>query len=589
MSRFRIAIRAQRRAALAAAALFWLSSATGVPAAGAPPARTPAPGAGGAIARVGDRVIDESDIRVAAAAMADSPLRRRNPALWRKALVDRCIDREILAAEAERRGYLADPEVQRRIHGRDYELLLGELYRRVLIPGIEPTKPQLDSLRATRLYRGVDLDYILVSAGLAADAKQIAERLRQGARFDSTARLWSQHPSASNGGHFGWVLARELAERSHAALSESEPGDVLGPYSGPFGHEIYRVRAFNEISADSLYNLVKAERTRGLLTDYQAGLLKSYHFALDTTQVNPMLLLAATEPVARILASLDPDGTRSAAPGRRALGILARADGDSVTFRDLADVQSWSPGAKMSLQDRDALYARCAAALIPRLVVRDARARGLDQDPVVGRALRMAREQEATRVMVARESGGPPDSTELQAYFAKNAARYQRPRATRARAICFDRDSAGVGAAALRSWLVAGLADSALSARGFKPQPRATATTLWPGWYAEVTLLASDSDPVSVAARGLAPGSLSALVQAPQGLVVVEALERLAPRPLTYDEVAPEVRLDAAADRANRWIAGTLPKLRTATSIRVEAARLAQVRLDTRDSKKGTN
>jgi hypothetical protein len=567
--------------ALAVAVLLWLP--------GLPTARAAAPPAPAVIARVGDRVVDETDIRAAAAALAGDPLRRKNQALWRRKLVDRCIDRELLAMEAERRGYPAKEAVQRRIRDREYELYLGELYRRVLIPGVEPTSAQLDSLQKTRLFRGVDLDYILLPAPRSAQATQIAGRLRQGARFDSTAREWSQHPSRANGGHFGWVLARDLDPRSHTQIVEAKPGDILGPYASPYGIEIYRVRQFQELATDSLTRLIRAERSRGLLQNYQADLLRKYHFSLDTAQVNTVLFLAATEPVERVLNTLGPDGTRPGAPGRRPLGVLARVDGDSITFRDLAlaDRPVWEEGEKMPFRDQQRLAERCGAVLIPRLVPRDARDRGMDLDPTVARALRLMREEEATRAMAAEGSGGPPDSAAVRAYYKENRARYQRPQAVRARAVCFDADSAAAADAALQSWLVAGVADPTLASHGFRPQAHATATTLWPERYGEIAVLASDSDPVAAAVRGLAPGRLSPAVRSVQGIVVAEALAREAPRPLTFEEAAPQAKIDAAAARAGRWITTVLPRLRSGTRIEVATARLAKVTLALQAPKKG--
>lgn len=567
-------------AALAAVSPISLPSARAV---STPPA--------GPIARVGDRVVDEADVEAAAAAMADHPLRRKNPALWRRMLVDRCVDRELLATEAERKGYGQDPDVQQGIRDREYELLLGEIYRRVLIPGIEPTKHQIDSLRATGLYRGLDLDYILLGPSETGEGRHIVQSLRGGASFDSTARKWSQHPSRANGGHFGWMLARDVDSRIYAELRDAKPSDVFGPFVGSIGSHIFRVRRFQDLAPDSIYRLVKDERTRGLMHDYHAALLEKYHFALDSTQVNAVLFLAATEPVAEILASLGPDGTRPRTPGQYPLGVIARVDGDSLTFRNLvlADRRSWDEGAKLHLQDSDQLAQRCAAALIPALVPRDARDRGIDRDPAVARALRLIREEEATRAMVAHESGGTPDSAAMRAYYEENAARYERPRAMRARAFCFRFDSAAAAEAALRSWLVPGVADSVIAAHGLKSQPRASATTIWPGWYGEITVLDSDSDPVAAAIRGLSPGRLSPVIHSIQGIVIAEPLEREAPRPLSLEEAAPAVRRDAQANRESHWITTVLSGLRAGTKIEVATARLAKLKLEIEGSKKGTH
>lgn len=571
-----------RPTTLALAALLVLA-ALGALAAAPPPASKRGP-----IAQVGNRRVDEIDIREAAIALAADPLSERDPGAWRRKLLDRCIDRELLAMEAERRGLPADPTVRRRVAEREYTTLLGEIHRRVLVPGIEPTETQLDSIRAEGLLRGVDISTIVIPAPFGDDARRIADRLKQGARFDSTARMRSIHPSASAGGHFGWVLVRDLDPRSYDAVRAARPGQVLGPYSSQYGHQIYKIEAFADLPHDSLYNLVKDERTRGLLRHYQDDLLRRYHFALDSTQVDGTLFAAATEPVDSILVSLGPDGTRPERGSRPALGVLARVDGDSVTFRDLASPQlrTWPPGGKLRLASPEELEARCGLALVPRLLPRDARSRGLDRDSAIARALRMVRDEEATRAMVERGAGTAPDSATLRAYFEANALRYRRPPAVRALVACFD--SLPAAEAALLAWNGRGIPDSALAARGMRPQPRATAQTLYPGHYAELTALETDADPLALALRPLGPGQLSPVVRTLQGYVLAEARAREEARPFSFEEAAPRVAMDLREERENEWTRKLLTSLRAKTKIDVATARLEAVRLTLPQARKGT-
>ncbi len=543
----------------------------------------------GPIATLGDRTVEAVDIMSAASALAADPLRLRNPAEWRRSLLDRCVDRELLAAEAVRRGFDRDAAVRARLAEREYAVLLRETVAHVLLPGIEPTPSQLDSLSASGLYRGVDLYYILVPQRFTDEARTMVDRLRAGARFDSTARLWSRHPSGASGGHFGYVLARDLDPRSYTALRTARAGDVLGPYSGPYGHEIYRVGGFQEISRDSLLSLVRDERTRGLMRDYETALLGRYHFGIDSTEAMHLLSTAATEPVDSILATLGPDGTRAGDAGHRAIGVLARADGDSVTFRDLAEVGAarWDAGAHLPLRDVSHVSRRCAAALVPRLVVRDARERDLDRPPDVARELRLLREEIPTRAMVAHETGARPDSAALRAYFASHAARYQRPRAAVARVACFDTLESAVRA--LRTWNGVGIPDSSLRALGFVAQPRATAVTLLAGHTAEITMLETDGDPLGIAARALDRGQLTPVVRTPEGYAVAEILRREPPRPLSFEEAAPRVAQEFQAEREALWVDRTLAQLRATTRIDVVPSRLAAVRLTGVGTKKGTH
>ncbi|HEU5310348.1 MAG TPA: hypothetical protein VFV24_02745, partial [Candidatus Eisenbacteria bacterium] len=115
------------------------------------------------VATVGTgRKVDTADIQRAALALANDPLRTKNATAWRKMLLDRSVDRELLAIEAERLGLDKDPALAKRIADREYTILLRKLYEKELIPGITPSKAQLAEIRAAKLHRGVDLYYILV-------------------------------------------------------------------------------------------------------------------------------------------------------------------------------------------------------------------------------------------------------------------------------------------------------------------------------------------------------------------------------------------------------------------------------------------
>ncbi len=558
--------------------LLWIAPRT--TAAKLPPAR-------GAIATLGDRTVEAADIKAAAAALAGDPLRTKNPALWRKALLDRCVDRELLALEAVRQGYDRDPAVSRRVEEREYVTLHRETQHRVLIPRSEATQEELDSLSASGIYRSVDLDYILVPPPLQEEAKHMVERLRAGARFDSTARIWSRHPSRDAGGHCGWVLVRDLNPRSYATMLSAKVGDVLGPFTGPYGVEIYGVAGFREITRGELFRFIKNERTLGLPQSYKEELLRKYHFQADSSEARKLLAAAALEPMESIVASLGPAGSRPREGSWRAIGVLAHADGDSVTFADLAasEMATRDKGGKLHLRDTAQVAQWCAAVLLPRLAVRDAKDRGLARDPAVVRALRLLRDEEATHAMVARESGGPPEPSVLRAYFASHAARYVRPRATRAHVACFDTLEIAVGA--LRAWNGVGIRDSALAALGITFQPRATATTLLPRHSAEITMLETDGDPLALSVRSLDKGQLTPAVRTVQGYAVAEILGREASRPLSFEEAATRVTADYEDERETLWVGRTLVKLRATTKIDVVPSRLMAVRLEAVGTKKG--
>lgn len=554
-------------------------------AAPSPGRAAPPPPARGPIATVGNggRTVDALDVQRAAVQLADEPLRKRSQAQWRRMLLDRCVDRELLAMEAERRGMPADPEVRRRVLEREFLHLYQVVHDRLLLPALEPTPAQLDSLIATGQYRMMDLHYILLRDDEGQSRRQEAEtivaRLREGAAFDSIARTKSAHVSRGNGGHFGPVLVRDIDTRAYVPARTAKAGDVLGPYSGPFGHEIYKVGGFQALAADSVRRIVRVERERAMIPDYRARLSAKYHFELDTTMVRPLFFALATQTPDSILASLGPDGTRPKRGIQPALGVLARVDGDSLTFPELLRETRPAPGddGRIRLRNTEALQTLAMQALFRRLLVRDAKDRGLADDPVVARELRLIREGTAVEAMVARARPAEPDAPALQAWFDAHASRYRRPEALRARVAVFaSQESALV---MLRQWNGVGIPDSSLKALGFEEQPRATAQTLYPRHAATLSFFPNDSDPLGLAVRSLEPGRTSPVVRTAQGFAVAHVLARENARPLTLDEAIDRARRDWREEKESEWVLSQLERLRAATPVRVVPARLDAVKL----------
>lgn len=546
-----------------------------------------APSARGPIATIGKRTVEAEDIQRAAQVMYMDPLRVRSPAQWRRKLLDRCVDRELLSMEAERLGLPDDPIVRKRFQDREYFRLYRELYERVLIPGIEPTRAQLDSLRKTGLYRSLDLYYIVMLDDERGTQKEVAQkildRIRAGASFDSMAFTYSVHPSRLQKGHFGPTLVRDLAPASYKDVNAAKPGDVLGLYSGRPGrntyHQIYKIGGFTELSDDSLRNLVRTERTNNLIRLHEEELLTRYHFTMSPATEKALLFTLGSEARDSILASLSPDGTRPERGVRPALGILARVDGDSLTFLDFYHRTRLTVGSTGRLRVRDATHLRdiFGRAFYQGLAVRDAKERGFASEPKTARELRLMRDEEAVLAMVDRARPADPNPEALRAYFEQRASEYQRPAAWVARVGMFqNRDSA---LAALRDWNGTGASDSAFIARGLGEQPRATPAGLLPGRTAQLTYFEQERDPLSRAVRLLSEGQFTPVVETTQGYAVARVIRREPARPFAMDEVIDRVRRDWREEKENEWVLRQLERMRAKTPIKVVPARLDAVKL----------
>jgi parvulin-like peptidyl-prolyl isomerase len=531
----------------------------------------------GPIAVIADRRVEEADIQRAALVMERDPLRTRKPALWRKKLLDLCVDRELLALEAERAGFLNNPTVKRRIERSSAEALYAVIRERVLLPEIKPTAVEIDTARAGGLFRRAKLAYILAVADPPTTLK-IFSSLQAGANFDSLAALVSVHPSAPKGGKLGWRRVGSLNPGSRSAFKTAKLGDLLGPYPNNQAHEIYKIEAIEDPDDAAIRETMLRDRAKKLDTHYNIRLLQKYRFELNPDESSAVIFAVATEKADSILASLDAEGRRSKQGVRPSLGILARADGDSITFRDIADPELLrrDPAGKAHIEDVQRLLAVCTAAMLPRLIARDARERGIDRDPAIARRLRLLREEASTRAMVA-QAVPALDSASIRAYFESHRERYRRPAARRALVAVFA--SEDTARTALHGWNGAGFRDSVFAAWNFRKLRDATAGSLPVRSYAEVPTFQADQDPVSLAVRTLEEGQISPVVRTPQGYALAVALGREPARGLTFEEVSVTVRAEARDAAENAWVLGTLQRLRAATPARTVQARLDAVRL----------
>ncbi len=184
--------------------------------------------------------------------MADSPEERREqiardlrfdawllehhcPGLTAPEWLDRMIAERERELESEAALIIArenvDPDEE------DTERIIGERNLRRTIPG------------------HYNFSYILLEVpGDATDEQRAAKRAlgeeiageTEPANFAEMARLWSDAPSAVRGGHVGSMPLERLGEYFSAAVRDTEPGTVGGPYEHPSGFVIVHVQSASE-------------------------------------------------------------------------------------------------------------------------------------------------------------------------------------------------------------------------------------------------------------------------------------------------------------------------------------------------------
>jgi len=208
----------------------------------APAATNAAPVPNPVVARIGDKVIHQSDLAQAAAGVPQQ-FRNLPPQVLYPMLLDQVIDREALVISARKQGLEKDPVVQEQMSLADDRVLQNALLSREIGPTLTEAavharydqefagKPGVEEVHA---------EHILVPTKEQAE-KVIAE-LKGGADFAALAKKYSTDPAAANGGDLGWFKKGDMVPAFADAAFSLKPGDVTQqPVQTQFGWHVIKV------------------------------------------------------------------------------------------------------------------------------------------------------------------------------------------------------------------------------------------------------------------------------------------------------------------------------------------------------------
>ena len=165
--------------------------------------------------------------------------------------------RELLIQEARRRAIVAAPatDVEGRCETREEASIRALIDRDVVVP--QPTEAELRRYYQANRHRFkspvvCEASHILVAARRDHPATHTAARERTQAilaevvaspeRFTELARIYSDCPSAADGGHLGQLLPGDTTPEFEAALAQLEEGKVTAePVETRYGFHIIRL------------------------------------------------------------------------------------------------------------------------------------------------------------------------------------------------------------------------------------------------------------------------------------------------------------------------------------------------------------
>jgi peptidyl-prolyl cis-trans isomerase C len=208
-------------------------------------------------------------------------------------LLDRVIDFQLLANEAERQQLGSDPSVQAALAAARANVLRDALIRRQIEQGTSEAKlhERYDKMRQGENFAQPEVHarHILVKSKEEADA--VIKELQNGTDFATLAQQRSTGPSASNGGDLGFFRRDQMVPAFADAAFALQPGQfTTEPVQTQFGWHVIKVferrtvePTFEE-SEPQLRQELAREIVTALVSDLHEG-AKIERFNFDGTPV----------------------------------------------------------------------------------------------------------------------------------------------------------------------------------------------------------------------------------------------------------------------------------------------------------------
>ncbi|OGA05268.1 MAG: peptidylprolyl isomerase [Betaproteobacteria bacterium RIFCSPLOWO2_02_FULL_62_17] len=198
----------------------------------------PIPAGANRVATVNGKVIPRTRVdavvkQQAARGIADSEQ-------LRKAVIDRLINFELVAQEADRRGLARTADVQMQIEVARQQVLF-EAYMQDYFKAKPISEASLraeyDKVRQQRGDREFKARHVLVES--ESEARNIIDQLGKGGKIEELAKQSKDGGSRERGGDLGWQAAGTFVKPFADALSKLEKGKfTTQPVQSPFGWHV---------------------------------------------------------------------------------------------------------------------------------------------------------------------------------------------------------------------------------------------------------------------------------------------------------------------------------------------------------------
>jgi peptidyl-prolyl cis-trans isomerase C len=255
------------------------------------------------VAIVDGQELRRSDLEDAAASLPEQYRQMPLPMIY-DLLLDRVIDFELLAKEADRRDLGDEPEVQPALERARADVLRNALVQREVLESTteERLRERYEELKESEdfLREEVHARHILLES--EEEAQAVIAELQAGADFAELAGERSTDPSAArNAGDLGYFTREQMVDEFADAAFALEAGEISPePVQSQFGWHVIEVldRRSVEPSYAETEPQLRQELAREAITSLLAGLREDAEierFALDGSPQEPGAGPAADE------------------------------------------------------------------------------------------------------------------------------------------------------------------------------------------------------------------------------------------------------------------------------------------------------
>ena len=196
---------------------------------------------GGRIATVNGKEIPKlrADILIRQRAAQGQP----DSMQMRSAVREELINRELLSAEAERRNVGRNGEIQQQLELARQQILIGGLFSELAkTTQVSDTdiRAEYEKVRTQLGATEYKTRHILVET--EAEARDILQKLRSGAKFEDLAKGSKDPGSRENGGDLGWTTPATFVKPFAEAMVALKRGETsTAPVQSQFGFHVIRL------------------------------------------------------------------------------------------------------------------------------------------------------------------------------------------------------------------------------------------------------------------------------------------------------------------------------------------------------------